>query len=328
MFWFNKNQQKLLFITKFTSSILSFLCLLSIGLPNKLMAFPSSETSNIQNKQGTKNNGVGRFILTYENSSVPELKEALQKQQIFDTIINDLNSSGLVMRQNIPVNFTDCGQPNAFWDGENEQIIMCYELINFAYTLFNQKSNYSQQEAITKSLNNAIFTFYHELGHALIDVLELSAVGQEEDTVDEFSAVMLFRKFDNDSAGEIILDSSAFYETLYQNGVRGTGWGEHAPNDKRLFNLVCFVYGSNPQKYETVFEEKFNLLAQGKASQRDIDSRAYKCRQQFPEKMNSWNKLLLPHFASQNQNQTPASRPSSGGNNTNPNGVSRKGEFW
>lgn len=327
MFLLNKNRLKFLFINNFTLSIFSIFCLLSISLPMKLMAFsPPSETSNIHNKQRTKNSGVGRFILTYKNSSNPQVREITQQTEIFDAIVNDLNSSGLIIRQNIPVNFTDCEQPNAFWDPENGQIIMCYELIAFAYNLFNEKSNYSEEQALNKSLHNAIFTFYHELGHALIDVLQLSAVGQEEDTVDEFASVMLFRKFDNDSAGEIVLSSSEFYETLLKIGNRGAGWGEHAPNDKRLFNLVCFVYGSNPQKYTEVFEEKFNLLAQGKATQQDIEGRAYKCREQFPDKINSWNKLLLPHYASKNPNTTPSG--SSSGGNTSPNGVSRKGTFW
>ncbi len=322
----NKNQHTKYFSFKLFSTFIGTLTLFLIAFSQNITVAENPENNRINTKQRVKSNGVGKFILQYENSSNRALRDGLIETGMFDSIVNELNSSGLVIRENVPVTFKDCGTPNAFWDPSNKNIIMCYELISFGFQLFNKKANYSEREAIAKSLNNSVFTFYHELGHALIDVLDLSAVGQEEDTVDEFASVMLFRKFNNESAAQIVLDSSAFYEILYKMGARGSGWGEHAPNDKRLFNLVCFVYGSNPTAYKKVFEEKFNLLNQeGTATQRDIDSRAYKCQNEYAEKIDSWNKLLLPHYASRNQNQPASNSPS---NNNSPNGVSRKGTYW
>lgn len=322
----NQNHQNKYFSLKLFSAFIGGLIFFLLAFSQNLTVAQNLENNNINTKQRVKSNGVGKFILQYENSSNIDLRDGLIETRMFDSIVNELNSSGLVIRQNIPVIFKDCEQPNAFWDPDNQNMIMCYELISFGFQLFNKKANYSEQEAISKSLNNSVFTFYHELGHALIDILDLSAVGQEEDTVDEFASVMLYKKFNNESAAQILLDSSAFYEILYKMGARGSGWDEHAPNDKRLFNLVCFVYGSNPNAYKQVFEEKFNLLNhEGTATQSDIDSRAYKCQQEYAQKVDSWNRLLLPHYATRNQNQPASNSPS---NHNSPNGVSRKGTYW
>ncbi|MDJ0600238.1 MAG: DUF4344 domain-containing metallopeptidase [Crocosphaera sp.] len=271
-----------------------------------------------------QNNKIGQFILEYKSSSAePIIRELFIKTQIFDKIISSLNKSGLIMREDILVIFKDCGTPNAFWSPSDRQIIICYENTAYDIFLFHEKAGYPMETAIEKSIHETIVAFYHELGHGLIDVLSLSAVGQEEDTVDEFAAIMLFRTYPPDVAAQMVLDASEYYELLYKQGNRGVAWGEHAPNDKRLFNLVCLVYGSNPKKYAEVFVEKFYLVDQANTASPDrIKRRARRCENEFPQKMESWNKLLLPHYATENPNQ-PTNKPSG-----NFSGSSRRGTHW
>ncbi|MEA5533350.1 DUF4344 domain-containing metallopeptidase [Crocosphaera sp. XPORK-15E] len=291
-----------------------------------------------ENKQ-TKSNKVGKFILQYQPSSSnyyefgeisakfsnQEIRQKLIETQVFDQIITELNTSGLIMREDIPVVFQECGNANAYWSPSERQITVCYENTALDLILFNNLVKYPSEQAWRKSINETVVAFYHELGHALIDVLSLSAVGQEEDTVDEFAVVMLFRKYNPSIAAEMVLDSSEYYELLYKIGGRGPGWDEHAPNDKRLFNLVCLVYGSNPEEYEKIFIEKFVLVDPNQTVNQDkLNSRAAKCKREFPQKMDSWNKLLLPHYASQNGDQKTPVQSSPG----NSPGVSRRGRYW
>jgi hypothetical protein len=274
-----------------------------------------------------KSNNVGKFVLQYQNTTQnQDVRELLVSSKVFDEVIDNLNNSGLIIRQNIPVVFKDCGEPNGYWNPKKQDITLCYEMIAFGFNLFLKNGGYSEEKAVQKSIRNNLFVFYHELGHALIDLLSLSAVGQEEDTVDEFATFMLFRAYDANLAANTVLDSSEFYEILFKSGLRGSGWGEHAPNDKRLFNLVCFVYGSNPEKYEEIFVKKFNLLNRdGQATQQDLEGRAYKCVQDFSHKKASWNKLLIPHYASQNRNPNQPNNQKPAGNSP---GVSRRGTYW
>ena len=325
---------------KFLSNFFLTLIFLFLGFTTEPI---KAQETTINNKQ-TKNSQVGKFILKYEPSSSTsfeyggisamlsnqEIRQLLMKSEIFDNIVSNLNNSGLVMRENVPVLLKECKTANAYWSPSTRSIIVCYENLALDLILFRNLGKYSVEKTAEKSINETIFAFYHELGHALIDVLSLSAVGQEEDTVDEFATIMLFRKYDPSVAAEIVLDSSEFYELLYKTGNNGVAWGEHAPNDKRLFNLVCLVYGSNPQKHERVFIEKFVLVDPNqKPSKEQMARRASRCQREFPQKIASWNKLLLPHYASQNGNRrTQIKTPSNRSPATNSPGVSRQGTHW
>lgn len=316
---------------KFSFFKLLCFCLLSVFLSSNCIGFNKNKNVLAQSpKAETKqnfpknNDDIGKFILKYEpTNSNPEIRRIFIESQIFDKIINNLNNSGLIMRQNIPVIFQDCGDPNAYWSYKNKEIIICYENTAYDLFLFHEKAKYPIEKAMEKSINETIFAFYHELGHALIDTLALNAVGQEEDTVDEFASVMLYRNHDKNFAEEVVLDSSEYYELLYKEKEKSPSWDEHTPHDKRLFNLVCFVYGSNPEKYEKIFIEKFNLLDEENiASEDNLKAREEKCQQEFTKKTDNWNRLLLPHYAIKNNYQTP-SFPI----NNSP-GMSERGVYW
>lgn len=309
-------------INSFLFAIFFFSNLLFVT-PNKNLLAQSIKSDNKQNFP-RNNKVIGKFIIEYQpTNSYKEIRDIFIQSQIFDQIINQLNNSGLIMREDIPVIFKDCGNPNAYWNYQKKEIIICYENTAYDLVLFHENAKYNIPTAMEKSLNETIFAFYHELGHALIDILPLNAVGQEEDTVDEFASVMLYRNHDQNFAGQVILDSSEYYELLYKINEKSPSWDEHTPHDKRLFNLVCFVYGSNPEKYAEIFIEKFTLLDEdGMASEDNLKIRAKKCEQEFVKKNDNWNRLLLPHYAIKN------SYPVSPSPVKNPRGLSERGVYW
>lgn len=277
--------KKINFLILILISVFSSLNISNINLISNIF----SPTVLAENKQ--LNNKVGKFILSYqptnessnykfrikENKIVKhspiehnKIKQFLEETAIFDDIIDQLNRSGLVMRQDIPVIFKDCGTPNAYWNAKDKNIIICYENMAYDLALFKILGNYDSQTVLEKSINETIFAFYHELGHALIDVLPLAAVGQEEDTVDEFASITLLKNKDSNN-DQIVLDGAEFYKL--KNG-QPRWWDEHTPDLKRVFNIVCFVYGSNPQKYEEEFIETFLFVnAQGNKVSKEIIER-------------------------------------------------------
>ena len=132
-------------------------------------------------------------------------------------------------------------------------------------------------------------------------MLQLNAVGQEEDTVDQFAAILLLESFAEQGA-EIILAAVDSYELELLQNLDVPAWDEHAPNDKRLFNLVCLVFGYNPSQYESMFVEKVNTLfkidpEKNVADAEVIADRAARCEIDYPLQAKRWQNLLLPHMA-------------------------------
>ncbi|MBR8832001.1 MAG: hypothetical protein N5P05_001688 [Chroococcopsis gigantea SAG 12.99] len=230
---------------------------------------------------------LGKFSLIYEpsdNKLHRALQDGLRKSGLFAKLIDDLNQSNLVLRTDIPVIIRDCGTANAFYNPRDNSVTICNELfLQIAGDLENVTSE-NLQDSLTDALYVSIFAFYHELGHALIDVLSLPTVGNEEDAADQFAALILINSGDQEIAQKTIVNAATWFAT----SPEVPAWEQHVPNDKRFYNLVCMVYGSDPREYQSL-------------GRKIPKERADLCPQEFAKINNSWNQLLLPHFLEANR---------------------------
>lgn len=107
--------------------------------------------------------------------------------------------------------------------------------------------------------SNITETLYHELGHALIDVLDLPVFGPEEFAVDRFAAVMIDRMHDEDQTVAITYDVAAAYDAgaikERSAGDAPAMWDVHGTDRQRYYNLVCLIYGANPEERDDIAEE-------------------------------------------------------------------------
>ena len=97
---------------------------------------------------------------------------------------------------------------------------------------------------------NVISIFYHEFGHAAIDLLQLPIYGQEEDAADNFSTFMIDALFENQAATAVASDAAQGFwlEALTGNMdyEQVAWWDVHGPSLQRYYNHVCLFYGADP----------------------------------------------------------------------------------
>ncbi len=103
--------------------------------------------------------------------------------------------------------------------------------------------------------SNVLATFYHEMGHGLIDVLELSVLGREEDAADSLSAVLIHNLWEEEAATQMVYDTANAF-LAYDNEAKSGGnepayWDEHSLDMQRYYNLVCLYYGADPDLRES-----------------------------------------------------------------------------
>ncbi len=136
---------------------------------------------------------------------------------------------------------------------------------------------------------NMISTFYHELAHALIDIMDLPVLGQEEDAADVFSVVMVDRLFEEADAVAINSGAARGFEVdAIKMRSRGREWDwtdEHGPDMQRYYNIVCLTYGGAPER-RADFAEEMRLP----------EDRAEICEAEFSMAKNSWG-LIIKHIA-------------------------------
>lgn len=98
--------------------------------------------------------------------------------------------------------------------------------------------------------DNTVFTLYHELGHALIDLLEVHVLGREEDAVDAL-AVLLSSDGRTPEAADAMIASAAESFAILDEWAAAEGeelvfWGEHSLDPQRFYNIICLYYGGEP----------------------------------------------------------------------------------
>lgn len=132
---------------------------------------------------------------------------------------------------------------------------------------------------------NIIGIFYHEFGHAVIDLLQLPIYGQEEDAADNFSTFMIDALFDNPSATAVASNAA---EGFWLEALTGNmdydevaWWDVHGPTLQRYYNHVCLFYGADPDLRDD-FAQNAGLP----------EERAESCPMEYEEANFAWGTVL------------------------------------
>lgn len=211
------------------------------------------------------------------------LSNTLHKEKLFESVADALND-GFKFPRDLPIVHTSCGEENAFYDPNSGQLLMCYELLEsiskISQDLVAQGSAQDEDELGERIVGTWMFVFFHELGHGLVDLYQLPITGKEEDVVDEFSTLLMI---------EADLAEYAAYAADYWQ-YTDTGMydessfaDEHSLNSQRFYNILCLIYGSDPDKYEVIVTGGFLP-----------EARAARCPAEYVRKKQSWDTLLEP----------------------------------
>jgi len=81
------------------------------------------------------------------------------------------------------------------------------------------------------------------------------------------------------------LSGAYWFQLQQKQGDKTPFWDEHAFNGQRFYNVLCMIYGSDPQKYGQ-FVTSGNLPK----------DRAQRCFEEYAKIKKGWEKLLQPHL--------------------------------
>jgi hypothetical protein len=235
----------------------------------------------------------GNFSVEYsavQNPEFAKINEQFRQQRMLESIADDLNAS-IAIPENVVITFKECRVPNAYWDPRARQIVMCYELM--AQMTEDFKVVAKSQDELGEYVGGALtFAFIHELGHCLIDVLKLPSTGREEDAVDQLSTFVLISL--KGEEGERMAISGAIswgiqYEKIKQSGKTAAEldmlWAdEHSMDGQRFYNILCWVFGHNPNKYMSLVNKPLP------------EARAMRCPAEYSRLANAWLNLLKPYL--------------------------------
>lgn len=225
----------------------------------------------------------GDFRPVYGKTGNPDLEQALRESKMLEGLATELNSI-VALPRDVTIELLDCGEPNAFYSDQEHRIAVCYELIELFDKGFAKVID-TDEEIAEATIGATLFTFFHELGHALVHELGLPITGKEEDAVDQLATVVLLAGGD-DGALMALDGAESFLLEAAQDGFEQLPfWDEHSLDEQRFYNIVCLVYGSNPDAHGALVESG------------DLpEERAERCPDEYKQVEGAWDRLLAPHM--------------------------------
>lgn len=129
---------------------------------------------------------------------------------------------------------------------------------------------------------NLLSIFFHEVGHALVDIMELPVFGQEEDAADTASILLVDALFEEAAAQEIARYAAfGFLDEAAAAEAEPAWWDVHGPDEQRYYNLVCLFFGADPDK-RAILADDLGLP----------EERADSCEEEFDLANSSWGPVF------------------------------------
>ena len=138
--------------------------------------------------------GQGRFLAEYgpvSNDDYLRYEEVLRADRVLENVTASLTRS-LRLPHDITVRVEECGASDAAWDPDTRRVRVCYELLQAVLELSVAEAG-EDGEARAERWFSGMTTFivFHQLGHALVEVLPLRTALAPEIAADQFALVAL-----------------------------------------------------------------------------------------------------------------------------------------
>ncbi len=223
---------------------------------------------------------AGRFLAEYDpaDSEFREFRSRLVTHRFLDTIATRLNDS-LRIPKDIVLRTAHCGEPNASYNPESGRVTLCYELFRALSEQFA-----SEPAADYLVSGTLVFALMHELGHALIDVLDLPTTGREEDAVDQLATILLLQQ--GATGDSLAFGAVGWFATdAHSRQLDSLAFADdHGLDLQRVYNIVCWIYGRDPDQYPELVEDGWLP-----------EHRRGRCPAEYRRLAESWRRLLAPY---------------------------------
>ena len=225
------------------------------------------------------------FILQYEppDETLAPYANLLMESGVMEEVVTDLENT-FQLPQPILIRFTS-GKPGPlYYQGV---INMTYEFLLSNHEIIAATGYAETEDELVLTLLNLVeFVLYHEVGHALVDMLDLPVLGKEEDAVDGFAAVVA-SAFDLDVVALTAADIFNLNTSIQvSNEISPAAfWDSHSLDQQRMYSIICMIYGSNPNAYSSLLNDV------GMPSEKEAE-----CVYSFQETSRNWIRLIADYI--------------------------------
>jgi hypothetical protein len=188
----------------------------------------------------------------------------------------------------LPISFESCdGESDARYLYSEARIKVCYEYVAEIWKDVPAETTAAGVTPIDAIVGPLADVFFHEFGHALIDLHQIPVLGRDEYAADTTSA-MLMLMLAKDDARRLIMGAAYWYTDDLETAVtlKPTEFSDvHGTPHQRFFNLMCIAYGANQEIFGDLVEKGYLP-----------EERAEDCKSEFQQAAHAFNVLIRPHM--------------------------------
>ena len=140
----------------------------------------------------------------------------------------------------VPVIYGECGFANAFYAPSERTIVLCDELWSEAFNYFSSLDPESlPAESVAQAYSMMTFVLYHEIGHAIDDISNVSIGGNSESAADAIGTVLSVQ------TGQPVAAINA--AVFFLQNDNGSFADVHGSGLDRAGDIICWTVGGSPQ---------------------------------------------------------------------------------
>jgi hypothetical protein len=225
------------------------------------------------------------LTFVYEKPASEELLslfETLRDSRILESWTSYVNRILKPLPRQIETAYAECSKANSSYDPKRQRITLCYEEADRSFNMLNALGYEGEKQLLTAWIGSMLHQLYHELAHALVDMLSLPVLGREEDCADHFAVIVLLGHPDG---WNLVLGAADYFREMatLEAELGPDPAHRHPFFSQRYYNILCLTYGSDPERHEF-------LVKQGRLP----ESRAGSCRLEYLRAAHGWGTLLEP----------------------------------
>lgn len=226
---------------------------------------------------------------TPQSQEEHNIKVRLKQSGVNDTVIA-LSEQYFPFNQALTIQYG--GQEGPMYDPQSHKVHIPYSFYSEALGHFT-KNKYAERFGKPERegvIDTILHTLLHEAGHAYIADQNIPVLGKEEDAVDNFAAVLMLHYVDGGADASISAADMFAFESEDRPDYYDFGEyiDEHSFDLQRYFSTLCLVYGSAPEKHQSLLDEIENDY---------LTERKEFCIYQFDAISSNWH-----HYFKQEQN--------------------------
>jgi hypothetical protein len=185
------------------------------------------------------------------NPSFNQVGDRLRQHRVLERLRVFL--AALKLPRKLAVNVAECGAFTRAYRAQGP-VTICYELVEQIEKIAAGAPAETRDRVLVGAFIQVAF---HEVAHAVFDILQVPVWGRARDAADRLAAFVMIQ-FSEDVALQTILGTADFFKLSGKTWTGNAFADVNSPEAQRFYNYLCVAFGGAPKTFDFLVNPREN----------------------------------------------------------------------